>query len=194
MRTTRLGRAAAIIALGLVAVACGGGTGSGGSGGSKGTISIGVDLPESGAAASSGLPTLNGVKFAVQKAGGSVSGWTLTVENRDDAVSRGWGSNQPGIRHALDKNRFDRRNVLRQPEVNPVRGASRRVVVQSAEPIDALARAVWRALPMRVRLRASVATWAFDNENRFDLVAMPKLAGVARDASDVILAPEDVDC
>jgi hypothetical protein len=64
----------------------------------------------------------------------------------------------------------------------------RRVAVQSDGPIDALARDVWRALPLRVRLRASVATWAFDNANRFDLVALPKLAGVAREPSDLILA------
>ena len=66
--------------------------------------------------------------------------------------------------------------------------SGRRVAVQSAGPIDALARDVWRALPFRVRLRASVATWAFDNANRFDLVALPKLAGVAREPSDLILA------
>ena len=60
--------------------------------------------------------------------------------------------------------------------------------MQSAGPIDALARDVWRALPFRVRLRASVATWAFDNANRFDLVALPKLAGLAREPSDLILA------
>jgi hypothetical protein len=65
----------------------------------------------------------------------------------------------------------------------------RRVIVHSAAPIDALARDVWRALPFRVRLRASVATWAFDNANRFDLVAMPKLAGVMREPSDLVLAP-----
>jgi branched-chain amino acid transport system substrate-binding protein len=100
MRTTRLGRAAAIVALGLVAVACGGGT-SNGSGGSKGTISIGVDLPESGAAASSGLPTLNGVKFAVQKAGGAIDGWTLTVENRDDAVGGSYNADK-GVQNVTD--------------------------------------------------------------------------------------------
>ncbi len=60
--------------------------------------------------------------------------------------------------------------------------------MQSPGPIDALARDVWRALPFRVRLRASVATWAFDNANRFDLVALPKLAGVAREPSDLVLA------
>ena len=70
----------------------------------------------------------------------------------------------------------------------------RRVAVQSAEPIDALARAVWQVLPMRVRLRATVATWAFDNANRFDLVALPKLAGITREASDVILVREDAGC
>jgi hypothetical protein len=65
----------------------------------------------------------------------------------------------------------------------------RRIAVQSAVPIDALARDAWRALPFRVRLRASVATQAFDNANRFDLVGLPKLAGVAHEPSDLILAP-----
>ncbi len=66
----------------------------------------------------------------------------------------------------------------------------RRVAVQSATPIDALARDVWRALPLRVRLRASVATRAFDNANHFDLVALPKLAGIAREPSDLVLASQ----
>jgi branched-chain amino acid transport system substrate-binding protein len=52
----------------------------------KGTISIGVELPESGKEASNGLPTLNGVKFAVQKAV-SIKGFTLAVNNKDDAVN-----------------------------------------------------------------------------------------------------------
>jgi hypothetical protein len=64
----------------------------------------------------------------------------------------------------------------------------RRVLVHSAAPIDAMARDVWRALPFRARLRASVATWAFDNANHFDLVALPKVAGVAREPSDLMLA------
>jgi hypothetical protein len=66
----------------------------------------------------------------------------------------------------------------------------RRAVVQSSEPIDGLARSVWRTLPRSVRRRATVATWAFDNANRFDLVGLPKLAGVALNASDLILALE----
>jgi hypothetical protein len=66
----------------------------------------------------------------------------------------------------------------------------RRVAVQSIEPIDGLARDVWRALPSRVRRRVSVATWAFDNANHFDLVALPKLSGVALGPSDLILRHE----
>lgn len=48
-----------------------------------------------------------------------------------------------------------------------------KVVIDSAEPIEDLARAIWRRLPGRVRRRASVASWAFCNANQFDLVAIP---------------------
>ncbi len=52
----------------------------------KGEIAIGVDLPESGAEASNGIPTLNGVKFAVQQTK-TIKGFKLIVENLDDAVN-----------------------------------------------------------------------------------------------------------
>ncbi len=64
-------------------------------------------------------------------------------------------------------------------------GRGRRVATESAGPIDALAREVWAALPEPTRRRASVATWAFGNANRFDLVALPRLAGVELDRSYV---------
>ncbi len=48
---------------------------------SKGAVKIGVDLPE---ALPEGAATLNGVRFAVQRAGGSVGGWTLVIDHRDD--------------------------------------------------------------------------------------------------------------
>jgi hypothetical protein len=69
----------------------------------------------------------------------------------------------------------------------------RRVVVSSAEPIDYLAQAVWRALPFTIRRRASVATWAFGNDNRFDLVALPRLSAVVSDGCDVIIQSETMD-
>lgn len=59
----------------------------------------------------------------------------------------------------------------------------KRVALAAPAPIDALARQVWRALPREARARASVATWAYGNGNRFDLVALPRLAGVALDSS-----------
>jgi hypothetical protein len=60
-----------------------------------------------------------------------------------------------------------------------------RVALEVPDPIDALARQVWRELPLRIRKRASVATWAFGNDNRFSLLAVPRLAGVALDSSYV---------
>ena len=67
----------------------------------------------------------------------------------------------------------------------------RKVLVQSDRPIESLARLVWRTLPWQVRLRATVATWAFDNMNRFDLAAFPKLAGIRREPTDLIVGPAD---
>ena len=67
----------------------------------------------------------------------------------------------------------------------------RRVAVEEPGPIDELARAVWTLLPARARRRATVATWAFAAENRFDLVALPRLAGVALDRTYV--APGGID-
>jgi hypothetical protein len=59
----------------------------------------------------------------------------------------------------------------------------RRVALESPEPIDRLAREVWPSLPESVRRKGSVATWAFGNANRFDLVALPRLAGIELDRS-----------
>ena len=67
----------------------------------------------------------------------------------------------------------------------------RRVALEAPGPIDDLARAVWAHLPVGVRRRASVATWAFSNENRFDLVAFPRLAGIALEP--IYLAPASLD-
>ncbi len=78
----------------------------------------------------------------------------------------------------------------RLPQIVQALARGRRVVVQSSEPIDELARSTWRALPGLVRRRVTVATWAFDNTNQFDLVGLPKLAGTAFNSSDLIFAAE----
>jgi len=67
----------------LVLAACG--TSTGGTS-NKGAIKIGVELPESGGETSNGIPTLNGVKFAVDQTK-TVEGFTLSVANFDDAVN-----------------------------------------------------------------------------------------------------------
>jgi hypothetical protein len=67
-----------------------------------------------------------------------------------------------------------------------------RVVLACAEPIEDLASAVWRKLPGRTRRKASVATWAFSTANRFDLVAVPRLAGIKPDPSVLVLEPDSL--
>ncbi|MFO0889437.1 MAG: hypothetical protein U0790_09895 [Isosphaeraceae bacterium] len=70
-------------------------------------------------------------------------------------------------------------------------GRGRRVLLESSEPIDELARRVWARLPGRVRRRASVATWAYGNENRFDLLGTPRIPGADRDGRALILEQAD---
>jgi hypothetical protein len=59
------------------------------------------------------------------------------------------------------------------------------VAIEADGPIDDLARSVWLALPPRRRARLSLATWTYAIGNRPDLAALPRLAGVALDASYV---------
>jgi branched-chain amino acid transport system substrate-binding protein len=72
----------------LAAFACGSGSSSsGGTTANKGAIKIGVEMPLSGTEGSQGQPILKGVRFAVQQAGGSINGFTLSVQDFDDAVN-----------------------------------------------------------------------------------------------------------
>lgn len=79
----------------------------------------------------------------------------------------------------------------RAPRIARALAKGRRVALESAGPIDGLAREAWRSLPASTRFKASVATWAFGNANRFDLVALPRLAGVELDRS--YLDPPAID-
>ena len=69
----------------FVAFACGGGGTSGG--GVQGEIHIGVELPLSGTEGSQGQPILKGVQYSIQRAGGSVKGFTLKAVSYDDATN-----------------------------------------------------------------------------------------------------------
>src|SRR5947209_3276723 len=81
MHLFRLGSAAAA-AMVLLTVGCS--TGGGGGSSNKGTIKIGSSLPLSGASASDGQPTLNGIKYAIQKQG-SLDGFKLELVSKDYA-------------------------------------------------------------------------------------------------------------
>jgi hypothetical protein len=135
-----------------------------------------------------------------------VGRWTYARAGADpfvfsDLLHRDWSRADrdallPTARRSIRRSGFRTSPGLTSPvddRLEPIVTAiaqGRRVAVQSPEPIDALARGVWRALPIRVRLRASVATWAFDNANRFDLIALPKLSAIRRETADLILAQE----
>ncbi len=80
------------------------------------------------------------------------------------------------------------------PKVRWIAGTlahGRRIALESAEPVGDLARRVWQSLPPGRRRRLSVATLAFGNENRFDLLALPRMAGVALDPSYVTEMPPE---
>jgi len=71
------------------------------------------------------------------------------------------------------------------PAVASALARGRKVAIASGSPIVDLAREVWNLLPHRDRERCSVATWAFANGPRFDLVAAPSLAGWELDGAYV---------
>jgi len=86
-RVLRGGAIAMLAAVLSFACGTGGGTSNSSSGGNKGTIKIGVEMPLSGTEGSQGQPILKGVRFAVDRAGGSIKGYTLQVADYDDAVN-----------------------------------------------------------------------------------------------------------
>lgn len=106
------------------------------------------------------------------------------------ALRRDWGPETvlgPGAypfesrRYRIDTESEEARTAAR---VLDALAAGRRVVIESAEPIRGVVGSVWRGLRRR---RASVATLAYSVANRFDLVALPRLAGVELDPSYVTL-------
>lgn len=102
MRFANITRAALAVCCAMALASCG--QGGGGSAGSPGgsltgnVVTIGVDLPLSGADAAIGQSTLNGVTLAVEQANakGLPDGLTLKVNALDDAV-QGVHSPQQGV-------------------------------------------------------------------------------------------------
>src|SRR5438552_12650050 len=84
----KLRKVGAIAGIGVLVLAgCNQGT-TGGGGGGKGTINIGIELPQQGSELAGTQPVINGIKLAVKDAGGAAGGWTVDIPNSvilDDA-------------------------------------------------------------------------------------------------------------
>ncbi|MEW4567929.1 hypothetical protein AB1L88_08690 [Tautonia sp. JC769] len=70
-------------------------------------------------------------------------------------------------------------------------GRGRRVLIEAEAPIDRLAARVWRALPKRLRHRRSLATWAYTDSGRFDLIGLPRLTGIDVSDRHLLVLPAD---
>jgi ABC-type branched-subunit amino acid transport system substrate-binding protein len=91
MKFARVG--AALAAVTIFAAACSSTPSSSGGGGGGGTaIKIGIELPMTGGEAPNGVPTANGVALALSQI--TVPGFTITVNQQDDAVNGKHDANQ----------------------------------------------------------------------------------------------------
>jgi branched-chain amino acid transport system substrate-binding protein len=84
-----------LAALGVIALvalaACSSPSGSGGNAGGT-AIKIGIELPMTGGEAPNGVPTANGVALAIDQL--KVAGFTITINQQDDAVNGKHDANQ----------------------------------------------------------------------------------------------------
>jgi branched-chain amino acid transport system substrate-binding protein len=81
----KLRKVGAIAGIGVLVLA---GCSQGGTSGGKGTINIGIELPQQGSELASSGPIINGIKLAVKEAGGTAGGWKIEIPNSvvlDDA-------------------------------------------------------------------------------------------------------------
>jgi branched-chain amino acid transport system substrate-binding protein len=81
----KLRKVGAIAGIGVLVLA---GCSQGGTTGGKGTINIGIELPQQGSELASSGPIINGIKLAVKEAGGTAGGWKIEIPNSvvlDDA-------------------------------------------------------------------------------------------------------------
>jgi branched-chain amino acid transport system substrate-binding protein len=81
----KLGKVGAFAAVGVLVLA---GCNQGGSSGGKGTVNIGIELPQQGSELAASQAIINGIKLAVKDANGEAGGWKIEIPNSvvlDDA-------------------------------------------------------------------------------------------------------------
>lgn len=100
-------------------------SGSGGGGGATIAVKIGIELPMTGGEAPNGVPTANGVALALQKI--QVPGFTVTIEQEDDAVN--------GV-HNADQGAKNMTTLANDPAVIGVVGPYNSSVAQAEIPVS----------------------------------------------------------
>jgi branched-chain amino acid transport system substrate-binding protein len=98
---------------------------SGGGGGATIAVKIGIELPMTGGEAPNGVPTANGVALALQKI--TVPGFTVTIEQEDDAVN--------GV-HNADQGAKNMTTLANDPAVIGVVGPYNSSVAQAEIPVS----------------------------------------------------------
>lgn len=78
---------AALAAIALAAGGCSSGSGSSASGGGAKTIDIYSSLPLQGASTAQTDPMVNGIKLALDQAGGKAGQWTVSYQSLDDSTA-----------------------------------------------------------------------------------------------------------
>src|SRR5438552_16374558 len=75
----KLRKVGAIAGIGVLVLAgCNQGT-TGGGGGGKGTINIGIELPQQGSELAGSEPVINGIKLAIKDAGGKAGNYKVEI-------------------------------------------------------------------------------------------------------------------
>ncbi|HTS14728.1 MAG TPA: branched-chain amino acid ABC transporter substrate-binding protein [Candidatus Sulfotelmatobacter sp.] len=108
----------------LLITACNSG-GSGGTGGGGTAVKIGIELPMTGGEAPNGVPTANGVQLALKQI--TVNGYTVTIEQEDDAVN--------GV-HNADQGAKNMQTLANDPAVIGVVGPFNSSVAQAEIPVS----------------------------------------------------------
>ena len=109
----------------LLVTACNSTASSSGSGGATIAVKIGIELPMTGGEAPNGVPTANGVALALQKI--QVPGFTVTIEQEDDAVNG---------KHNADQGAKNMTTLANDPAVIGVVGPYNSSVAQAEIPVS----------------------------------------------------------
>ena len=108
----------------MLVTACNGGSSSP-SGGGGIAVKIGIELPMTGGEAPNGVPTANGVALALQKI--QVPGFTVTIEQEDDAVNG---------KHNADQGAKNITTLANDPAVIGIVGPYNSSVAQAEIPVS----------------------------------------------------------